>query len=178
MNEEIMENPVTGETMKVLESTQETFTIEYGLRPHGEIPFEHFHPGVEQEIAVTSGEMHITVNGEHVVIKAGESATAPKGAHHFQWNPCDEEAVAIETYRPAGRNHDFFRTLFGLARDGHTDAQGMPSIFMRAAIFSEFRDTIRPAAPGARLLIATLAPISRVLGHRRRIMKYARGPAT
>ncbi len=177
MNDEIMENPVTGETMKVLESTQETFKIEYALRPHGEIPLEHFHPDVEQEIAVSSGEMHITVNGEHVVIKAGESATAPKGALHFQWNPCDEEAVAIETYRSAGRNHDFFRTLFGLARDGHTDAYGMPSMFMRAAIFTEFRDTIRPAAVNTRLVIALLAPISWLLGHRRRVKRYARARA-
>jgi quercetin dioxygenase-like cupin family protein len=177
MSVEVLENPVTGETMKVLESTPEAFKIEYALRPHGEIPLEHFHPGVEQEISVLSGEMHITVNGEHVVIKAGETAAAPASAIHFQWNPCDEEAVAVETYRPAGRNHAFFRTLFSLARDGHTDQHGMPSIFMRAAIFTEFRDTIRPAAANARLVIALLAPFSWILGHRRRVKQYARARA-
>ena len=175
MSEEVLVNPVTGETMKVLESTPEKFVIEYALKAHGEIPLEHFHPGVEQEIAVTSGEMHITVNGEPVVIKAGESAAAPPSALHFQWNPRDEEAIAVETYRPAGRNHDFFRTLFGLARDGHTDEHGMPSIFMRAAIFSEFKDTICPADGKVRLVVALPSPLSRLLGHRRRVRSYAGG---
>jgi quercetin dioxygenase-like cupin family protein len=174
MSEELLENPVTGETMKILESTADVFKIEYALRAHGEIPLEHSHPNVEQEISVSAGEMHVTVNGEHKVIKAGESYTAPPSALHFQWNPCDEETVAVETYRPAGRNHDFFRTLFGLAQDGHTDAQGMPSLLVRAAIFTEFRDTIRPAARGIRWVVAGLSPISSLLGYRRLIKKYAR----
>jgi len=169
---EVLENPVTGETMKVIESNDDKFVIEYALKPHGEIPLEHFHPGVEQEIAVTTGEMHVTVNGEHKVIKAGEAYAAPPSALHFQWNPHDVEVVATETYRPAGRNHDFFRTLFGLARDGHTDAHGMPSLLVRAAIFSEFNDTIRPAAAGVRFVIALLAPLSRLFGYGRLIARY------
>jgi quercetin dioxygenase-like cupin family protein len=174
MGGEVMENPVTGETMRVLESTAETFVIEYVLKPHGEIPLEHFHPNVEQEFSVRSGEMHVRVNGSHAVIKAGETLAAPPGAVHFQWNPHDVETVAVETYRPAGRNHDFFRTLFGLARDGHTDAQGMPSLLVRAAIFSEFHDTIRPAAFGVRCVVAVLAPLSRVLGYGRLLEQYRR----
>ena len=177
MSEELMENPVTGETMLVLESTADTFKIEYALRAHGEIPLEHFHPNVEQKIAVSAGEMHVTINGEHKVIKAGESYSAPPSALHFQWNPCDEETIAVETYTPAGRNHDFFRTLFGLARDGHTDEHGMPSLLVRAAIFTEFKDTIRPAKTSIRAVIAMLAPISSLLGYRRLIQKYARAHA-
>lgn len=177
MSEELMENPVTGETMLVLESTADTFKIEYALRAHGEIPLEHFHPNVEQKIAVSAGEMHVTINGEHRVIKAGESYSAPPSALHFQWNPCDEETIAVETYTPAGRNHDFFRTLFGLARDGHTDEHGMPSLLVRAANFTEFKDTIKPAKMGIRTVIAILAPISSLLGYRRLIQKYARAHA-
>ena len=174
MSDEILLNPVTGETMRIVESTPEVFTIEFALRPHGEIALEHFHPNIQQRISVSAGEMHVTVNGEHKVISAGESYIAPASARHFQWNPCDTEAVATETYTPAGRNHDFFRTLFGLARDGHTDAQGLPSPLLRAAIFTEFKDTIRPASVSARFMIALLAPISLAFGYRRRIRKYAR----
>jgi mannose-6-phosphate isomerase-like protein (cupin superfamily) len=174
MSEELLVNPVTGETMRVLESTADVFKIEYALRAHGEIPLEHFHPNVAQEISVSAGEMHVTINGEHKVIKAGETYAALPSAVHFQWNPCDEETIATETYRPAGRNHDFFKTLFGLATDGHTDEHGMPSLLVRAAIFTEFKDTIRPAASNIRWVIALLAPISRLLGYRRLIRKYAR----
>lgn len=174
MTDEILLNPVTGESMRIVESTLDVFIIEYALRPHGEIALEHFHPNIQQEISVRSGEMHIRVNGEHKVISAGESYIAPPSAQHFQWNPCDTEAIAIESYKPAARNHDFFRTLFGVARDGYTNAQGVPSPLLSAAIFSEFKDTIRPASAGARVLIALLAPISRALGYQRRIRKYAR----
>ncbi len=176
MAEEILENPVTGETMRILESTPETFAIEYALKAHGEIALAHFHPNIAQEIEVRSGEMHVTVNGEHKVIKAGETLTAPPSANHFQWNPGDIEAIAVEKYRPAGRNHDFFRTLFGIARDGHTDPQGMPSLLLRAAIFNEFKDTIRPVSVRSRMLIAALGPISWALGYRRKIEKYAAQP--
>jgi mannose-6-phosphate isomerase-like protein (cupin superfamily) len=87
MSEELLVNPVTGETMRVLESTADVFKIEYALRAHGEIPLEHFHPNVAQEISVSAGEMHVTINGEHKVIKAGETYAALPSAVHFQWNP-------------------------------------------------------------------------------------------
>lgn len=166
---ETLENPVTGETMRVLESSADTFVIEYALRPHGQIPLEHFHPNVEQEFAVRSGEMHVTVDGKHHVVKAGETKTSPPDSVHFQWNPCDEEVVAVETYRPAGRNHAFFKTLFRLARDGYTDANGMPNFFYRVALFYEYKDTIRPADNVPRLMISALGPLATLLGYRKKI---------
>ena len=127
MAEEILENPITGERLRILESTPETFKVHYSLRPHTEIAAEHFHPGKQQRVTVLSGEMHLRINGEHHVVRAGESATVPPGGHHFQWNPCDPEVVAIEEICPAGRLHEFFSVLFRLARDGKTDSRGRPS---------------------------------------------------
>ena len=173
MTIETLENPVTGETMHVLESNEETFVIEYVLEPHGRIPLEHFHPGVEQEFAVKSGEMHITVDGEHMTIGAGETKTSPPSTMHFQWNPHDEAVVAVETYRPAGRNHAFFKTLFRLASSGYTDERGMPKFFYRMALFYEFRDTIRPADRVPRLMIDLLGPLCALLGFRKRIRALA-----
>jgi len=172
MNEEILENPVTGESMRILESTAQTFKVQYSLRPHGEIPGEHLHPHKEQRISVLSGEMHLRINGEHRIVRAGQTTTIPVGARHFQWNPCDAEAVVTEEIRPAGRIHDFFKVLFGLARDGRTDGNGYPSLVLSAALFSEFQDSIRPAAPGFRLLIGALGPIALALGYRRQVEKY------
>ena len=172
MIEEILSNPITGETMRVLESTPQKFVIEYALKPHGQIPLEHYHPDIEQEISVKSGEMHLTVNGIHKIVRAGESVVAPPSARHFQWNPSDTEVVAMETYRPAGRNHAFFKTLFGLATDRLTDSSGMPSLLYRVAIFSEFRDTIRPVIRIHQVQITVLKAISWLLGYSRRITKY------
>ena len=172
MNEEILENPVTGESMRILESTAQAFKAQYSLRPHGEIPGEHLHPHKEQRISILAGEMHLRVNGQHRILRAGETATIPVGARHFQWNPCDSEAVVIEEIRPAGRIHDFFKVLFGLARDGKTDGDGYPPLFLGAALFAEFRDSIRPAPLGFRLLLGVLGPIALALGYRRRLEKY------
>ena len=172
MNDEILENPVTGESMRILESSARSFKVEYALRPHSEIPGEHFHPHKEQMISVVSGEMHLRIGGEQRIVRAGETATIPLGARHFQWNPCDVEAVVIEEIRPAGRIHDFFTVLFGLARDGRTDATGNPPLLLSAVLFSEFRDSILPASLGSRLLIRLLGPAALALGGRRQLAQY------
>jgi quercetin dioxygenase-like cupin family protein len=172
LNDEILENPVTGEALRVLESTPAVFKVQYSLRPHGEIAGAHFHPGMQQKITVLSGEMHLRIDGAHRVVRAGESAQIPAGAHHFQWNPCDSEVVAIEEIRPAGRLHEFFSVLFGLARDGKTDSQGRPSLLLSAALFTEFKDSIRHAPFGTRVLLDGLAPIASLLGHRRQVDRY------
>lgn len=172
MNEETLDNPVTGESMRILESTAQAFKARYSLAPHAENPGEHFHPHKEQFISVLSGEMHLRIGGKHRVVRAGETAAVPVGARHFQWNPCDVEVVVIEELRPAGRIHDFFEVLFGLARDGRTDANGYPPPLLAAALFSEFEGTIRPASLTSPLLIRVLGPIASALGHRRQLEKY------
>jgi quercetin dioxygenase-like cupin family protein len=172
MAEEILENPVTGECFRVLESTPERFKVHYSLRPHGEIPGEHFHPGKEQRVTVLSGEMHLRIDGEHCVLRAGESATVPPGSRHFQWNPGEVEVVAIEEVFPPGRLHEFFSVLFGLARDGKIDSQGRPPLLLSAALFSEFKDSIRQAPLGTRFFLDALAPVASVLGYRRQLERY------
>ena len=172
MSEEVLENPVTGEALRVLESTPEVFKAQYTLNPHSEIAGEHFHPHKEQTVTVLSGEMHLRINGEHRIVRAGESALIPTGAHHFQWNPCDVEVTAIEEIRPAGRIHEFFSVLFALARDGKTDSQGRPSLLLAAALFNEFKGSIRQAPIGMRVLFDMLAPIASVLGYRRLLDPY------
>ncbi|HYC53486.1 MAG TPA: cupin domain-containing protein [Candidatus Binatia bacterium] len=172
MDDEVLENPVTGESMRVLESTAQVFKAQYSLRPHGEIPGEHLHPNKEQRISVLSGEMHVRVAGEHRIVRAGQTTAIPTGARHFQWNPCDCEAVVVEEIRPAGRIHDFFKVLFGLARDGRTDANGYPPLLLSAAVFCEFKDSIRPAPLVLRILFGVLGPVALATAYRRQIRKY------
>lgn len=84
----------------------------------------------------------------------------------------------IEELHPAGRIHEFFRVLFRLARDGRTDAKGFPPPLLAAALFSEFKDTIRMAPLGTCVLLTVLAPIASVLGYRREIEERLRGERT
>lgn len=169
---EIIFNPVTGEKLVVLESSAEIFKVEFSIDPRSEIAGEHLHPFQQQKIFVTSGELHCRINGVNHVLFAGDTATIPAGAPHFQSNPTGTEARAIEEHRPAGRIHIFFRVLFALAQEGKTNRRGIPKPLIGAAFVAEFKDTVRASSVGLRILFGALAPISRLLGYRRTIRRY------
>jgi len=170
--QETIYNPITGEKLLVLESTAEVFKMEFSIEPHSEIAGEHIHPFQEQTVLVTKGELHCRIDGVDSVLRAGDSATVPAGARHFQWNPTDTEARAIEEYRPAGRIHNLFRVLFMLAQEGEINRKGIPKPLIGAAFMAEFKDTGRPSSIGLRLLFGLLAPVSRLLGYRETIRNY------
>ncbi len=172
MYKETISNPVTGETLYVLESNAEVFRIEFAIEPHCEIAAEHFHPNQEQRIYVIQGTLGCRVNGVDRLLSEGESATIPAGTSHSQWNPTGREARAIEELRPAGEAHNFFRVAFALARDGRTDAKGVPKPLIGAALLAELSGFVRPSSLRLRILFALLGPLSGLLGHRRVIRRY------
>jgi hypothetical protein len=60
-------------------------------------------------------------------------------------------------------------TLFGLGREGHLNAKGMPSPLQLALLGQEFSDVIvfrRPPPPVQRVLFGLLAPLARARGYR------------
>ncbi len=172
LDKEIIFNPVTSERLLVLESTAEVFKMAFSIDPSSEIAGEHFHPFLEQTVLVTAGELHCSVNGRNHALRAGESVTVPAGARHFQRNPTNTEARAIEEYRPAGRMHIFFRVLFKLAQEGKTDHKGSPYPLIGAALTAEFKNTIRVTSLKLRFLFGILAPFSLLLGYRKTIRNY------
>jgi hypothetical protein len=172
METEIIHNPITGETLYVLESNPWVFKFEFRLKPNGAIGGEHFHPSQEQTITVVSGELHYKISKKTKVLRAGESVTIPARTSHFQSNPTDQEVVAIEEHRPANRIHLFFRVLFAMAWDGETDLDGLLHPLIGAALLAEFKDVIRPARSGQRLMFDLLAPVSHLLGYRQIIRRY------
>lgn len=172
LEKEIIYNPVTGEKLLVLESNAEVFKMGFSINPHSEIAGEHIHPFQQQSVSVIKGELHCRIDGVTSVLRAGDSATIPAGARHFQSNPTDAEARAIEEYRPAGQIHNFFRVAFRLAQEGKTNRKGVPNPLIGAALVAEFKDTVRVSSPYLRLLFGALAPISRLLGYRETIRGY------
>lgn len=169
---ETIYNPVTSEKLLVLESTAEVFKMRFSINPYSEIAGEHIHPFQQQKVTVTAGELHCRIDGVNHILRAGDSATVPAGARHFQSNPTSAEARAIEEYRPAGRIHNFFRVLFTLAQEGKTNRKGVPKPLIGAALVAEFKDTVRVSSPYLRLLFDALAPVSRLLGYRETIRHY------
>ena len=171
---EVITNPVTGEVVRVLESTPEVFRFEFVLLPHGTVAAPHQHT-VPQTIAARIGTLHASVEGTHHVLEPDKSVIIEAGQTHDQWNPADTEVWAMEEFRPAARMHDFFRVLFGMARDGLTDAKGVPRPLLASALFAEFSDSIRPGRRFDRILLGALRPLARLAGSHRVIQSYLRG---
>ena len=106
----------------------------------------------------------------------------PPGVVHVWWNVGPEEAHVIVELRGEKRRLERFEmmisTLYGLARDGKTDARGRPSILQASLLAREFDDVIvftRPPRFVQRLLFGTLAPLANLLGLRASYPEY--GPS-
>ena len=178
MDQTVLHHPTTGETIRVLESTSEVFRMELTIAPRGEVAGAHIHPQQEQTFEVCSGRLACRVEGREHLLTAGQVLVLPPGRRHTQGNPFSEPVVAIETYRPAKRIHEFFVAFFSLGRLGLTDAKGAPRPLYAAALLDEYKDTIAVAPLFDRLLLRALAPIARALGYQRRIAALLTGTAT
>lgn len=69
---------------------------------------------------------------------------------------------------PGARFEEMAVNLFGLARDGKTNAKGMPSLLQMAALGREFDDVVRFSKPPRlfqQLMFALLGPIAKARGY-------------
>lgn len=102
-------------------------------------------------------------------VGAGETIDIPRNVPHYFWNDGNEEAHAIQEFRPALNIEDFFDTYFALARAGKLTEKGIPpNLFHMAVLIQEFDQVIRVMNPPrlVQLLLITLAPFGRLLGYR------------
>lgn len=173
----VLHHPGTGETIRVLESTTEVFRMELTIAPFGEVAGAHIHPNQEQIFEVTSGRLACRVDGKERILAPGEVLVLPPGKAHTQGNPFAEPVVAIETYRPSKRIHEFFQAFFALGQRGLTDKKGAPTPLYAAALLDEYKDSITIGALFDRVLLRLLAPLARALGYHERIRTMVQGQA-
>ena len=99
------------------------------------------------------------------------------GVPHFWWNADDGETVVRVELRPALDTELFFETFFGLARDGKTNAKGIPDPLQIAVAYSDLGDScprlVKPPPIVQRLLLTPLAPLGRLLGKRAVYAEYS-----
>src|SRR5262249_49193451 len=110
----VLHHPGTGETIRILESTNDVFRMELTIAPRGQVAAAHIHPRQEQTFEVVAGKLSVTTQGGPRVLGAHDKLVLPPGTQHSQGNPFDEPVVAIETYRPARRMREFFEVFFTL----------------------------------------------------------------
>jgi quercetin dioxygenase-like cupin family protein len=183
---EVYENPVTGERVVVRLGTEESggehLVVDLYVAPGGAVAGEHVHQDIEEVFTVARGTVGFRLDGREDVAGPTRRLVVPPGVVHDWWNAGQEEAhVIVELrgeIRRLGRFEMMISTLYGLARDGKTDARGRPSILQASLLAREFDDVIvftRPPRFVQRLLFGTLAPVAHLLGLRASYPEY--GPS-
>ncbi len=174
---EVYENPVTGERAVVRVDTEESggemSISDLYISPGGAVAGEHVHPNIEEIFTVVGGSVGFRVDGRENVAGPGRRLVVPPEVAHYWWNAGDEEAhVVVELRGDANLLEGFetmLSTIFGMARDGKTDAKGRPNLLQAALLARKFDDVIRfvePPRPVQKILFGVLAPIAWLLGYR------------
>jgi quercetin dioxygenase-like cupin family protein len=183
---EVYENPVTGERVVVRLGTEESggehLVVDLYVAPGGAVAGEHVHQDIEEVFTVACGTVGFRLDDREDVAGPTRRLIVPPGVVHDWWNVGPEEAHVIVELRGEKRRLERFEmmisTLYGLARDGKTDARGRPGILQASLLAREFDDVIvftRPPRFVQRLLFGTLAPLANLLGLRASYPEY--GPS-
>jgi mannose-6-phosphate isomerase-like protein (cupin superfamily) len=178
---EALENPCTGEKGVIVklpwEGADRSLEADLYVQPGGAVVGEHIHHKFEERFTVKEGRIAFRLDGEESIAGPGEVVEIPRGHWHDWWNAGDEVAVARVQVSDGLRFVQMIETLFGLARDGHTNAKGMPDPLQLAMFATEFRDVLtlrRPPDFVQAALFGLLRPIARARGYRGTYPQYGR----
>ena len=182
---DVLENPVTRESARILELPDESpdrrtraeLLAVVGSRVVG----EHLHPGVVERFTVIEGELTVRLDGVTSLLGEGETAEVRPGQWHDWWNAADRDARVLVEVTPGDRFGHMIETMFGLARLGYVNDKGMPNLLQMAMIGREFSDTVRFRSPPPvvqKAVFAALAPIAHVMGYRGTYPQLSRSLAT
>jgi mannose-6-phosphate isomerase-like protein (cupin superfamily) len=170
---EVLENPVTRERAVALElpwlNPEGRAVAELTALPGARVPGEHLHPSLHERFSVLQGELTVVRDGRRSTLHAGDSADIEPMTWHDWWNEAEVDAVVRVEITPGERFVHLIETTFGLAREGHVNAKGMPSPLQLALTAQEFSDVIvfrKPPPRLQRVVFAALAPIARRRGYR------------
>jgi quercetin dioxygenase-like cupin family protein len=176
-----LDNPSTGERGILVKTPWEggdsSLEADLYVRPGGAVVGEHVHHNFDERFTVKGGRIGFRLDGSESVAEPGDVVEIPRGHWHDWWNAGEEEAVARVFVSDGGRFLHMIETLFGLARDGHTDAKGRPDPLQVAMFATEFRDVLvlrRPPAAIQSALFALLRPIARARGYQGTYPQYSR----
>ena len=158
------------------DSEGQLLEVDTYVRAGGAVTGEHVHPAIEESFTVVRGRVGFRFNGRESIAELDRPLHVPAGTAHDWWNAGEEEAHIIVEIRPGERFEMMARNLFGLARDGKTNPNGMPNLLQGAIFAREFSDVLyftKPPLVVQRLLFGALAAIARTLGYRGRYSKYS-----
>lgn len=169
---DILHNPVTGETVHIVQSASETggelVLVDVRLEPDGFVAAKHVHPYQTEVFEVLEGQVGFDAGGTTIVAGPGEKVVVEPGTVHRFWNAGETAARFRCEVRPALQFEQLLATMYALATDGKTTRKGMPNPVRLAVIAQHHFDDVRLPFPPAwlqRLGLALGAPLGRLLGY-------------
>lgn len=178
-----IENPPMGQRSLLLKLPSETggryFEMEYVCEPfagRNAIP-PHYHPTYTERFEILSGCARYLLDDAERTARAGDKIVLPPRIVHLHpWSDSDEVLrvrMLSQSPRPDPRglsaNLNAGITLYGLARDGKVNKDGLASIWQQAVSGYSILPGACPArlsVPVARVLLGTLALIGWLMGYR------------
>jgi quercetin dioxygenase-like cupin family protein len=178
----VIENPKTRQRLTFMRTAQETGgeLLEFEVAAAGggaDLP-DHVHPEQVESIEVVDGAVRLRLNGDERLLGPGDAATVPAGAPH-SWACVGDSATETRVrvvISPAANAETFLETMYGLSRDGKTNAKGMPKPLQMAVLAHAHRHEMAFAGPPVavqRAFLGILAPLGRLAGYRARYARYS-----
>ncbi len=181
-------NPISGETIVFettgFESPGAVLRAECIVKPGGRLaaPLMHVHPIQTETFWILEGQLHTIVNGVERVLKAGEMVVIDPGVPHLWGNASQTEQLRFTfELSPGLAWATLFESIFAMARDGLTKADGTPPILAMAAGLHQFKDHFyldKPPVAVQKAMFALLAPIAKLAGYRKAYSYHSEARAT
>ncbi len=186
---DVIENPVMGQRIlfcKLAPDTQGAFVeVEYFNQPFtgkGAAP-AHFHPTMTERFEILNGMARYRQGKDERDAKPGDVLTFPPGVPHLHpWSVSADELHVRQTTIPDKPDIAALEasgaplvTLFGLARDGKVNKDGLPN-FLQLAVLVR---SLMPYAyldgmpiPVQEVVFGSLAAVGRLVGYRASYPQY------
>ena len=165
---DVIENPVTGERITFVRTSAQTggalAEMDLVLSPAAFLPAEHIHLRQAESFEVVDGRIRVRCRGEESVCGPGDSIVVPAGSPHA-WAPDGDEGARVRlTFTPGADIEEFFDEYFRCAREGRTNAKGMPPLLVTARLGLTHNIYLpRPPVPFQRAAFRVLAGATRLL---------------
>jgi mannose-6-phosphate isomerase-like protein (cupin superfamily) len=166
---DVIENPVTGETITFLRTSAQTggslAELELDLTPTAHLAAEHIHLRQEERFDVLDGLILVRCAGKESLAGAGETVVVPAGSPHT-WAPKGDAGARVRlTFTPGADIEEFFDEFFRLGREGRTNEKGIPNLFVTARLgLAHDMYLAGVPVPLQRALFRVLAGAGRTLG--------------
>jgi len=178
--EDVLDDPITGTHVKFIKLGPDGFVVEQTIVPHKtKSTLNHFHKSWTETFEIISGVCSCNVAGQVYNGGPGDVFVVKPGQTHIHpWNTGDAELHfrQTDTFDPvddmaAVNTFLGFSTMFGLAREGKTSADGTPRNPLQLMVILElFRlhggYLADVPVPAQDILMGLGAKLGRILGYR------------